>query len=90
LGISSRNTDIGRACSIYEYRRSAYRILVGKPEERRPLEKFRRIILKWILEKWDGGMDWFDVAQERDRCCALVNWVNEPSGSIQCGNFLSR
>jgi hypothetical protein len=24
-----------------------------------------RIILKWILEKWDGGMDWIDLAQER-------------------------
>jgi hypothetical protein len=26
------------------------------------------IILKWILEKWDGGnMDWIDMAQDRDR-----------------------
>ena len=26
-----------------------------------------RIILKWILEKGDGGMDWIDLAQDRDR-----------------------
>jgi len=25
-----------------------------------------RIILKWILKKWDRGMDWIDLAQDRD------------------------
>ena len=25
-----------------------------------------KIILKWILEKWDGGIDWIDLAQDRD------------------------
>jgi hypothetical protein len=34
-----------------------------------------RIILKWILKKWDGGMDWIDMAQYRDRWRALVNAV---------------
>ena len=29
-----------------------------------------RIILRW---KWDGGVDWIDLAQHRDRCRALVN-----------------
>jgi hypothetical protein len=33
------------------------------------------IILKWILKKWDGGKDWLDLAQDRDRCRALVNTV---------------
>jgi hypothetical protein len=39
-------------------KRRPYRVLVGKPEGRRPLGRPRRkwrIILKWILEKWDGG-----------------------------------
>ena len=36
-----------------------------------------RIILRWIFRKWDGvwGMDWVDLAQNRDRWLALVNTV---------------
>jgi hypothetical protein len=25
------------------------------------------IISKWIFKKWDGGMDWIELAQDRDR-----------------------
>jgi hypothetical protein len=32
-----------------------------------------RIILKWIFNKWDGGMDWIDMVQDRDRWRALVS-----------------
>ena len=34
-----------------------------------------RIILKWIFEKWDEGMDWIDLTQEKDRWWAVVNAV---------------
>jgi hypothetical protein len=59
--------------------RIAYRILVGKPEGKRPLERPRCrwwTILKWILESigWDGR-DWIELAQDRDQWRALVKTV---------------
>ena len=36
---------------------------------------YGRIILKWILENWDGGIDWIDLAQDMDRWRAVVNAV---------------
>ena len=32
-------------------------------------------ILKWIFKKWDGGVGWIDLAQNRDRWRVLVNAV---------------
>jgi hypothetical protein len=34
-----------------------------------------RIILKWVLKKWDGGMNWIDMAHSRDKWRAFVNAV---------------
>jgi len=35
-----------------------------------------------------GGMDWFDLAQDKDRWWALVNAVMNLGGSMKCGEFL--
>jgi hypothetical protein len=60
-------------------RRNAYRILVGKPEGKRPLGRPRH---RWVdnikmdLREvgWDGR-DWIDLAQDRVRWRAYVNAV---------------
>jgi hypothetical protein len=59
--------------------KTAYRLLVGKPEGKRPLGKPRR---RWVDNiKIDlgeigwGGVDWIGLAQDRDNWTALVNSV---------------
>jgi hypothetical protein len=59
--------------------RNAYRILVGKPEGKRSLGRPRR---RWVdnikmdLREigWDG-MDWIELAHDREQWGALVNTV---------------
>jgi hypothetical protein len=60
-------------------KRNAYRTLVGKPEGKRQLGRLRR---RWVDNiKMDlreiglYGMDWIDLAQDRDQSRALVNTV---------------
>jgi hypothetical protein len=69
---------MGRTCGTYGERRGAYRALVGKPEGRRYLQDpdvDGRIILKWIFERFDGGIDWINLARNRARWRALVYTV---------------
>ena len=56
----------------------AYKLLVGKPKGENHLEEQGvdgRILLRWIFRKYNGGVDWIDMAQNMDRWQALVNAV---------------
>jgi hypothetical protein len=59
--------------------RKVYKVLVGKPEGKRPLERSRR---RWedgirmdLREIGLGGVDWIRLSQNRDRWRAVVSAV---------------
>jgi hypothetical protein len=58
---------------------NACRILVGKPEGKRPLGRPRRSGVDNnkmdLREIQRDGMDWIDLIQDRDQCSASVNTV---------------
>ena len=67
------------ACSAYVVRRVVYRSLVGKHEGNRPIGRPRH---RWVhkiklgaQEVGLSGVDWTEVAQDRDRWRALVTAV---------------
>jgi hypothetical protein len=84
---------MGRVCSTNGEKRNAYMILVGKPKGKRPLGRPRR---RWVdnikidLREigWDG-MDWMDLAQDRDQWRVLVNKVMNLRVLQNVGKFLS-
>jgi hypothetical protein len=59
-------------CTIFK--RNAYRILVGKRPLGRPRHRWENIRMDLREIGW-GGMDWIDLAQDRDQWRALVNTV---------------
>jgi hypothetical protein len=68
---------LGGSCSTYGERRLAYRVLVGKSANNRlfgrPRLRSKDNIKRRLSDM--GGMDWIDLAQNRDRLRAFVNVV---------------
>jgi hypothetical protein len=75
---SRRMRWIGHVAHIGE-KRNVYRILMGRSEEKRTLERSRgkrENNIKWILERWGwGSVRRIDLAHDRDQWRALLNTV---------------
>jgi hypothetical protein len=83
---------MGGAYSTNGEKRNAYRILVGTPNGKRQLRRPRRRFVNNIkidLREigWDG-VEWIDMAQDRDQWGCSCEHGIEPSGSIKCWEVL--
>ena len=91
--IKSRRMRCSWHVELIGERRCVYRVLVWKPEGKRPLGRLRH---RWednikmdLQEVEFGGTDWIDVTQDRDRWRALVKAVMNLRVPLNAWNFLT-
>ena len=84
--------EMGWACGAYGWGEGMYRVLLGKPEGRRPLGRPRRRCVENIRmdlqEVGCGYLDWIGQVQDRDRWRTLVSAVMNLRVPWNAGNFL--
>jgi hypothetical protein len=82
---------MARSCSRNGEERNANRLLVGNPEEKRPLGRPR---CRWVDniktnlgEVGWGDVDWIGLAQDKDKWRVLVNSIMNPRVPENAGSF---
>ena len=90
-GDKIKKIEMGRLCSTMWKRRGAHRVLMGKPEGRRPLARLRSTWednIKMDLREvgWGHRLDQSGSGWGQMACSSKCG--NEISGSIKCGQFL--
>ena len=90
--IKSRRLRWAGHVARMEEGRGVHKVLVWKPEGKRPLGRTRR---RWednikmdLQEVGCGVVDWIELAPDKDRWRALVNAVMKFRGSIKCVELL--
>jgi hypothetical protein len=92
--IKSRRMRLAGHVARVGEKRNTCRVLVGNPEGQRPLERPRRgwedIIRMDLREIGWGGMDWIDLAEDRDQWRALVSTARKLLSSCATDCFSRR
>jgi hypothetical protein len=70
-----KSRRMGKSCSTNGEKRKSYRLLVGKPEGKRPLGRWVDNIMMDLGEVGWGDVDWIGLAKDRNGWRALVNSV---------------
>ena len=88
--IKSQRIRWARHVACMGARRSAYRVLVVRPDGKHPLRRHKRrgrIILKWVFKKWGGeisiGLIWLNMDSWQTHANAVMNlWVPQNAGNF--------